>query len=145
MSQIITPESNQATKPQGDGTEAAAELTHNEVNRIAGALADLHALEDQKIVTATSEAQKRGLREYLANSFIKHGPHFLGAYYTLKGEYEPLIGTLAILFKRVDGNINYMRVQEAMHRKAQVEAAAAAGTLPTPSPEAAALKESQKN
>lgn len=147
MSNIITPDT-QEKQQEGDSVEAAAELTHNEVQRIAGALADLHELEDQKIITPTTEARKRGLREYLSNSFIKFGPQFLGAWFSLKGEYEPLIGVLAMVFKRVDGNVKYMQFQEAAARQRQLKAEAdataaahAAAVAPTPSPEAQAVRE----
>lgn len=144
MSNIITPENQGNTQPELDETQPAAELTQREVERIAGALAQLHELEDQKIVTPTSEAQKKGLREYLSNSFIKFGPQFLGAWFTAHGEYGPLVDALSLIFRRVTANVDRMRMQEAAHRAAQVKAQAEAGTLPKPSPEAAKLKESQQ-
>lgn len=125
MSLIITPD--QPT-PENAAPETADEigesLNIDVVTRIGGALDHLRQLESQAIATPTSEATKRALREFLFKSFTRHGSELLGAYFTLKGEYEPLIGTLSILFRRVNATINTMHRQEAAHRAAQVKAQA---------------------
>jgi DNA phosphorothioation-dependent restriction protein DptG len=98
--------------------QPSQELTPQEANRIAHALAQLHTLEDAVIATPTSDAQKKGLREFIANSFLKHAGTFLGCYFTVKGEYEVLVNALALAFRRVDGIRNQMAIQEAAHRAA---------------------------
>ena len=140
MSQIIVPGQAAQTPEVADENNIGEELNIHVVTRIAGALDQLQQLEAQSVVTPTSEAQKRALRAFLTKSFLAHGSELLGAYFSLKGEYEPLIGTLAILFRRVTGTIDTMRRQEnAARLRAQAEAKAAeapaqAEQSPTPAP-----------
>jgi DNA phosphorothioation-dependent restriction protein DptG len=105
-------------QPTEELPATSQELTPQEANRIAHALAQLHTLEDAVIATPTSDAQKKGLREFIANSFLKHAGTFLGCYFTVKGEYEVLVNALALAFRRVDGIRNQMAIQEAAHRAA---------------------------
>jgi hypothetical protein len=109
---------NLMSTPAQPTEELHQELTPQEANRIAHALAQLHELEDAVIATPTSDAQKKGLREFIANSFLKHAGTFLGCYFTVKGEYEVLVNALALAFRRVDGIRNQMALQEAAHRAA---------------------------
>jgi hypothetical protein len=133
MSLIITPGQPEKAPEQNDTTENIGEvLDINVATRIAGALDNLNQLEAQTILTPTAEATKRALKQFLNNSFQKHGGELLGAFFSLKGEYEPLIGTLAILFRRVTGTINHMRQQEAANRAAQAKAVQADAKSPEP-------------
>lgn len=119
MSLIIQPSQS---APEDETNEVGEVLDINVATRIAGALDHLNQLDLEKVVTPTSEATKRALNAFLSNAFRKHGGELLGAFFSLKGEYEPLIGTLAILFRRVNGTINHMRQQESANREAALKA-----------------------
>lgn len=119
MSLIIQPGQQPADPVKDESDEIGEVLDINVATRIAGALDHLNQLDTQVVLTPTNEATKRALTAFLNNSFRKHGPELLGAFFSLKGEYEPLIGTLAILFRRVSGTINHMRAQESAQRAKQ--------------------------
>lgn len=122
MSLIIQPGQSTPEPVKEASDEIGEVLDINVATRIAGALDHLNQLEAQTVLTPTSEATKRALNAFLTNAFRKHGSELLGAFFSLKGEYEPLIGTLAILFRRVNGTINHMRAQESAHREAVLKA-----------------------
>lgn len=140
MSQIITPSGAPAGQPQQptDEENIGEQLDINVATRIAGALDQLNQLESQTVVTATGEATKRALRIFLSKSFQRHGPELLGAFFSLKGEYEPLIGAVAILMRRVNATVNHMRAQEQAQRVAMQKAIEAQNKEAAPAQEAAA-------
>lgn len=148
MSTIITPDSvnKQAPPSTGNAEQVIShveQLSKHEAERLLGAFARLHELEDTKIITPTSDAEKRGIQAFLSNSFLRIGPQLLGSYLTLKGEYEPLVLTFSLFFRRVLTNVNMMeaRAQEQEQTRLEaVRAEAAKSGPPTPSPEAAALR-----
>lgn len=134
MSNVIIGAPAEATNEEQEQFEP---LSPQVARRIAHAVARLHELEDQKIATPTSDAEIKGLREFVNNSFQRYAPELLGAYFTVKGEYEVLVNVLAVVFRRVDGFRDQMRFQEAAQRAAQA--------VPQQiTPEAAALKASQE-
>lgn len=142
---IITPDSKPApsTAPEKQEVSHVEQLTKAEAERLLGAFARLHELEDTKIVTPTSEAEKKGIQIFLSKSFHRIGPQLLGSYLTLKGEYEPLVLTFSLFFRRVLGNVNAMEQRAHEQEQARLEAVraeAAKNGPPTPSPEATALK-----
>lgn len=147
MSNIITPDSakqgSPSTGPKQEQSPQVEQLNKYEAERLLGAFARLHELEDSKIITPNSEAEKKGTQAFLVNSLLKVGPQLLGSYLTLKGEYEPFVLTFSLFFRRVLANVNLMEAQAEQHEKARLEAVraeAAKNGPPTPSPEAAALK-----
>lgn len=147
MSNIITPDSAKKNQPSSTAAEQVShveQLNKYEAERLLGAFARLHELEDQKIVTPNSEAEKKGIQLFITNSLLKVGPQLLGCYLTLKGEYEPFVLTFSLFFRRVLANVNMMEAQAEQHEKARLAAVKAEAEKsevpPTPSPEAAALK-----
>lgn len=147
MSTIITPDSVKQAPPSTGNAEQVIshveQLSKHEAERLLGAFARLHELEDTKVITPTSDAEKRGIQAFLSNSFLRIGPGLLGSYLTLKGEYEPLVLTFSLFFRRVLGNVNAMEARAQEQEAARLEAVRAEAAKtgpPTPSPEAAALK-----
>lgn len=141
---IITPDSPKQSSTASEQVVSHVEqLSKPEAERLLGAFARLHELEDTKIITPTSEAEKKGIQAFLSNSFHRVGPQLLGSYLTLKGEYEPLVLTFSLFFRRVLANVNMMEARAQEQEQARLEAVrreAAKNDPPTPSPEAAALK-----
>lgn len=124
MSLIITDSTSTPTNDAAaDENNVGDVLDINVATRIAGALDQLNQLDAQKVLTPTTGATKRALEGFINQAFRKHGGELLGAFFSLKGEYEPLIGSLAILFRRVNATINHMRAQESAHREAVIKAA----------------------
>lgn len=148
MSNIITPDSKApSTAKEEPNATQVEQLNKYEAERLLGAFARLHELEDQKIITPNGEAEKKGIKLFVTNSFLKVGPQLLGSYLTLKGEYEPLVLTFSLFFRRVLTNVNMMEFQTQQReaeRLAAVKAEAEKNGPPVPSPEAQALKVAQQ-
>jgi hypothetical protein len=144
MSNIITPDSVKASSAaQEKETQQVEHLNKYEAERLLGAFARLHELEDQKVITPNFAAEYKGIQLFITNSLLKVGPQLLGSYLTLKGEYEPFVLTFSLFFRRVLANVNMMEAQSEQHEKARlaaVRAEAEKNGPPAPSPEAAALK-----
>lgn len=147
MSQIITPNSDKAPSTAPEKVSQVEQLNKFEAERLLGAFARLHELEDKSIITPNGEAEKKGIQLFVTNSLLKVGPQLLGSYLTLRGEYEPLVQTFSLFFRRVLANVSMMEAQAEQHEKARLAAVRAEaeknGPL-TPSPEAAALKAGQE-
>jgi hypothetical protein len=111
MSKIITPDNDaqQAVQP--------ASLSRQRFNEIAGALARLAEINENTILSPTVEAELKGVREFLTNAFVQHGSEFLGAWNTLKEEYQPLLRAFAIVTSRVSGIL----IETERHRAAAAE------------------------
>jgi hypothetical protein len=98
-------------------------LDRHSIADLRNALIQLRTLQASALVTPTSDAQKVGLTQHLANAMLEHCEEFLGCWFAAKEEYEPLIQGFAGLLRRA-GAVNadmVRRHQEAM--KAQEEAA----------------------
>lgn len=77
-------------------------LTLAQATQLGGALARLNELRDQKIQTPTAEAEMNGLMEFVANTFLRHADEFIGCWFTIRQEYEPMIRGFSQIFSRVE-------------------------------------------
>lgn len=76
------------------------ELTEAKASEIAGAIQRLNELGDSTIINPATEAEVKGLRNYLANTLPQYANELLGCWFVMHNEYEPLIQGFAGLFGR---------------------------------------------
>jgi hypothetical protein len=88
-------------------------LNQDEATKIAGAFARLHELKSAVIKTDTANAEQKGLQEYLAAAMVEHASEFIGCWFAVRNEYEPLIGLVARISQRVSGINETQRIQLA--------------------------------
>lgn len=134
MSEILLPENIKNPAPPAasatpaDGGQTPAEetrLSQQTVNTLAGAVAQLVDLESRTIAQPNDEALKRELRNHIAKVFLKHSQEFIGCWFTVRIEYEPLCHTIAHVLGHVDG-IRQRRFQQLRDLEKKVEGAIAA-------------------
>lgn len=105
-------------------------LTAEGFNELASALARLHDIKNRKpdglILTRDKKNEARELTEeaqslvgFLSENFIAYGQEFLGAWVTLKTEYEPLINGLVPAFRRVAATVNAQAQQAQLAAQAK--------------------------
>lgn len=99
------PENTAPNKPK-----ETALLTMQNIHAIGGAYHRLLELKSQSVVTPTTEAEVRGLLEYLANELISHADELIACYVAVKLEYEPMLNIFASVGNRVSG-IQHARAQ----------------------------------
>lgn len=123
---IITPENpapaSAETKEQNAAVEAR--LSHQTVNSLAGAVAQLVDLESKVIVQPNDDKLKKELRQFIANVFLKHSQEFIGCWFTVRVEYEPLCQSAAYLLGHVDAIRQQRYKQQRNMEQALSEAAA---------------------
>jgi hypothetical protein len=78
-------------------------LTQDEATKIAGAYTRFMELRGQAIKTPTADAELAGTVEYLSHALLEHASEFIGCWFAIRNEYEPLIGVLAQVSQRVVG------------------------------------------
>jgi len=93
-------------------------LTSEEAMQLAQSYARFEYLRNATIKQPKDDAEIRGLTEYMANTFINHANEFIGCWFGVKNEYEPLLNIVAQAASRVSGIL------------AQHAAARAAGPAP---------------
>lgn len=81
-------------------------LSYKKAEELAGALSRLHELAETKITTKESNAEAAGLKRFVADEAPKHLNEFLGCWFIIRREYEPLLNTLAIMAKRVQAIVS---------------------------------------
>lgn len=96
-------------------------ITTAEFTQLSQAYARFSFIRNATIKQANDDAELRGLTEFMAQFFIDHAAEFLGCWHVLRAEYEPLIGVIATLARRVSGT-NESR--QAMEQSAQAKQAA---------------------
>lgn len=88
MSNIITP----TNKPTPLSIETATQ--------IAGAIARLQEIGHSTIIDPKSEAEQKGLQQFLANTLPQHSNELIACWFAVKTEYEPLIQGVQGLLRR---------------------------------------------
>lgn len=83
-------------------------LTIQQIQNIGAAYARLLELKSQKVVTVNTEAEVKGLLEFLASELIAHADELIACWLAIRTEYEVLLKTLGRMMNRVDG----MRAQQ---------------------------------
>lgn len=81
----------------------AAPLTPQQMTQISEAYTRFLELRQQTIVTPTTSAELKGLSEFLAQSLIDHAGEFIGCWFAIRNEYEPIIGLITRVSQRVIG------------------------------------------
>lgn len=108
-----TNESNDKSKiiSLGDATkEHRAALTVQDIQNIGAAYARLIELRDQKVVTVNTEAELKGLIEFLSKELIDNADELLACWLAVKTEYEPALSLLSRISIRVAG-LNHRRAE----------------------------------
>ena len=98
MSDIII-KPDQETPP----VEEPTRLTSEGAQRLAGALAQLEEVRGRKIVQPGDDKIIKGLETFITNNFLKYANDFLGAWFTVQTEYNPLVLSIARVLRRTDG------------------------------------------
>ena len=111
--------------------QTAQPLNLQLASQIAGALERLQELASLDVQSREAQAEIAGNHEFLANTFIQHGSEFLGAWFTLKQEYEPLLGSISNVAMRVVAIRNATQARIAAQREAEAKAAAVASVEPS--------------
>lgn len=78
-------------------------LTIQQINNIGAAYARLIELRDQKVVTVNTEAELKGLIEFLSKELIDNADELLACWLAVKTEYEPALSLLSRISIRVTG------------------------------------------
>jgi len=86
-------------------------LSQKEATELAGAFARLQELGGNKIITTESAAEKRALDKFLSEGMTRHANEFLGCWFAVRHEYEPLVGIVASIIRRATA-INSPRAQQ---------------------------------
>lgn len=125
-SKIITPSSGsgapEAVKEQDAPVETR--LSHQTVNTLAGAVAQLVDIESRVIKQPNDDKLAKELKVFIANTMIKHSQEFIGCWFTVRVEYEPLCQTIAHVLGHVDA-IRQQRYKQQRALEAQISEAAA--------------------
>lgn len=92
-------------------------LTKQKVSELAGAFARLQELSQSTISTPTSEAEKKGLTEFVGQILFEHAPEFIGCWFTVRQEYEPLLNIFAVAGRRIAGINAQINSQQSAEQK----------------------------
>jgi hypothetical protein len=76
-------------------------LSFETANEIAGALARRQELTSTTILSKDTEAELRGLNQYLTTALANHSEELLGCWFTIRREYEPLLQAFSTVAFRV--------------------------------------------
>jgi hypothetical protein len=92
-------------------------ITRQEIQQLGENYARFVYLQNATIKQPKDDAEIAGLVSYLGRFFIDHASEFIGSWFAVRNEYEPLIGLVAAITRRASGLIAH---QDAM-AKAQPE------------------------
>lgn len=93
-----------------------APLTKEEAAKLGGAFQRFTELRAKAVKTEAEVAELTGLSEYLAITLIDHAAEFIGCWFAVRDEYEPILGLLARVGQRVSG---ITAMQQAAYNAAQ--------------------------
>lgn len=96
--QPANPENTAPNKPK-----ETAPLTMQNIHAIGGAYHRLLELKSQSVVTPTTEAEVKGLLEFLANELISHADELVACWVILHTEYQPMLNLFATVGARISG------------------------------------------
>lgn len=60
-------------------------------------------LRNTTIKTSANDAEMAGTVEYLSHALLEHANEFIGCWFAIRNEYEPLVGILSAVSERVVG------------------------------------------
>lgn len=68
---------------------------------MAGAVRELVALQNQKIVTAETDAKKAGLEKFLREAAYTHVNELVACFIAVNTEYEPFLQSVGLMLRRI--------------------------------------------
>ena len=89
--------------------------------KIGGALARLHELTHKSIVEKDDAAERRGNEQFLNRALLEHAHELLGAWFTIRNQYQPLIQGFACLVSQADGVIARIKSAQEASKPAAVD------------------------
>lgn len=95
----------ETTQPQPPRRRLNAQI----IEQLAAQLNRLSELSQHKIISRNDEAEKAGIHAFLAEHFVVFGSELLGCWYTVRGEYEPLLRVITAVTARVAGQLEQVR------------------------------------
>ena len=93
------------------------QLTFKQAEELGGALARLAELGDSKIITKENEAERNTLQRFVTTTAVECLPDLLGAWFTVRRQYEPLLLAISGVVHQVGGII--ARQQAALQEQAK--------------------------
>jgi hypothetical protein len=78
-------------------------LSQEQAMQLAQSYARFEFLRNATIKQPKDDAELRGLTEFMARTFIDHASEFIGCWFGVKNEYEPMLNIFAQMFNRVTG------------------------------------------
>jgi hypothetical protein len=82
-------------------------LTEQQVVQVIGAIRRLTEIRNTAIQTANTEAEFKGLSNFVAREVLNHADELIGCWMAVHNEYEPLIRSVGVLFSRVNSALNF--------------------------------------
>lgn len=123
MSKIITPAPTQEETPAPSPIVTSLNrLTLERAQEMHQLLSDYRKFKDQTLHTRESDAAREGTTAALMAMLLEYAPELLGAWVTIKEEYEPLCNGINKIFQRIDTNrfAHMQRLQAAAEAAAKV-------------------------
>jgi hypothetical protein len=94
-----------------------------EAMQIAQSFARLQHLRNATIKQVADDAEIKGLLEFLAPAMLDHASEFIGCWFVMHNEYQPLIDGLMPAFRRLLATMQQQQAEQAQ----RAQAAQAAG------------------
>lgn len=91
-------------------------INREQITQLSEAYARFVFLRNATIKQPKDDAELRGLTEFMAQFFIDHASEFIGSWYAVRNEYEPLIGLITQIARRAHG---LMKHQDALAEQQQ--------------------------
>lgn len=76
-------------------------LNLNKAVQMAGAVRELVSLQNQKIVTAETDAKKAGLEKFLREAAYTHVNELVACFIAVNTEYEPFLQSVGLMLRRI--------------------------------------------
>jgi hypothetical protein len=115
-------------------------LTEQQVVQVIGAIRRLTEIRNTAIQTANTEAEFKGLSNFVAREVLNHADELIGCWMAVHNEYEPLVRAAGVFFTRVNSALDFSGAPAPANAGAgDSTAAAGSGALPespAPAPEA---------
>jgi hypothetical protein len=99
--------SDEANKTQ----QQIGPLTEQQVVQVIGAIRRLTEIRNTAIQTANTEAEFKGLSNFVAREVLNHADELIGCWMAVHNEYEPLVRAAGVFFTRVNSALNFSQPQ----------------------------------
>ena len=122
--EVSNPPKNPESTTDGQDTPAQARLSRPVVETLAGAVAQLVDINERLIKQPNDAKLSAELQKFIATTFLQHAQEFIGCWFTVRLEYEPLCQVVAHVLGHTDA-IRQQRYQQARALEKQFSEAAA--------------------